>query len=373
VIEADIVVAGGGLAAGLVALAALERRAGATVVLVERGDRLGGNHTWSFHAAEVPRGLAAAIDALVVARWSETEVVFPGLRRVLPHAYATISSARLDEVVRARLALRPGCAVLLGEEVTHVGARAVPLAGGRAVRGRLVVDARGPAARPAERAGWQKFLGLEVELDRPHGLTRPTLMDATVPQADGYRFLYTLPLGPRRLLVEDTIYSDSPVLDEPRLRAGLLASLDGATVVREERGVLPIPLEGEGPALDVEGPLAAGYAGGWFHPTTGYSFPLAARFAWAAAAPDPARELLPLAVHTRRQARFARLLNRLLFRAAPPAERWRVLERFYRLPPATIARFYDLSLTRADQARLLCGRPPQGVSWRAALAAMEPA
>ena len=47
--------------------------------------------------------------------------------------------------------------------------------------------------------------GVEVQLKKPHGLTAPMLMDAQVPQTDGYRFLYVLPFDPRTLLVEDTV------------------------------------------------------------------------------------------------------------------------------------------------------------------------
>jgi len=40
-----------------------------------------------------------------------------------------------------------------------------------------------------------------------------------------------------------------------------------------------------------------------------------------------------------------------------------VLERFYRLPESSIARFYALSTTAFDRARILCGRPPRGMSF----------
>ena len=43
---------------------------------------------------------------------------------------------------------------------------------------------------------------------------------------------------------------------------------------------------------------------------------------------------------------------------AAPAARRKVLERFYRLPEPLIERFYAGDLTRADQARILIGRPP---------------
>ena len=47
-------------------------------------------------------------------------------------------------------------------------------------------------------------------------------MDATVPQVDGYRFFYVLPLAPDRLLVEDTYFSDSTHLDVAQLRTEML-------------------------------------------------------------------------------------------------------------------------------------------------------
>jgi lycopene beta-cyclase len=55
---------------------------------------------------------------------------------------------------------------------------------------------------------------------------------------------------------------------------------------------------------------------------------------------------------------FYRLLDRMLFRAAAPAERYRVLQHFYRLDPGRIERFYAAKSTLADKARILSGRPP---------------
>ena len=83
--------------------------------------------------------------------------------------------------------------------------------------------------------------------------------------------------------------------------------------------------------------------------------------------------LAGLARNHERQARFCRLLNWLLFCAYPQGERWQVLQRFYRLPEATIRRFYALDLTLADRARLLLGRPPGGLSWRAAWSSLQAA
>jgi lycopene beta-cyclase len=101
-----------------------------------------------------------------------------------------------------------------------------------------------------------------------------------------------------------------------------------------------------------------------FHPTTGYSLPEAVRLADAVAASDElsSHALYALTRERSREAwrrgRFFRLLNRMLYRAAEPDQRYRVLEHFYRLPEALIARFYAGRLGWTDKARILSGRPP---------------
>jgi hypothetical protein len=85
--------------------------------------------------------------------------------------------------------------------------------------------------------------------------------------------------------------------------------------------------------------------------------------------PDsPSRpSLLRLRTELTAQIRFFTRLNRLLFEACSPAERWKILERFYRLPAETIVRFYAMRTTRMDRARILLGRPPGRLAWRKAL------
>jgi lycopene beta-cyclase len=138
-------------------------------------------------------------------------------------------------------------------------------------------------------------------------------------------------------------------------------------VARRESGVLPLPTRAPPMAEPAPGaPFVAGYQGGWFHPTTGYSFPVAVRVARAVASCDAAelrRRVWPaLQRQQRSQLRFGVLLNRLFFEAFAADERYRAIERFYRLPTACIQRFYALSLNPSDRLRLMCGRPPRGFS-----------
>ena len=48
----------------------------------------------------------------------------------------------------------------------------------------------------------------------------------------------------------------------------------------------------------------------------------------------------------------------MLYRAAEPGQRYRVLEHFYRLPEELIGRFYAGWPTAWDKLRVLTGRPP---------------
>jgi len=379
--EVDYALVGGGLQNALIVLAIRANQPTARIAVIERGAAPGGNHTWCFHAGDVSSDALAWIDPLVAHRWTGYDVAFPDLARALTSAYACVTSERLAQCVSRALAT-PGSALLVNTTAIEVAANHVVVRdslGTRTIRATAVIDARGPDRATSVACGWQKFVGRELELAAPHSLAQPMLMDATVPQIDGFRFFYVLPLSPTRLLVEDTYFSDSAYLDVGSVRTEIdaYAAARGwtGTVVREEVGVLPLPWKVTAPEISV--PLQAGYGGGWFHPVTGYSFPIAARLA-AVIANRPAsqlisRELVDLTHEHARQLSFAARLNHMLFRWFAPDQRYHVLERFYRkLPEASIRRFYSLELTRADRARILVGRPPRGMSWRAALGMEAP-
>lgn len=376
--EFDYVLVGGGLQSSLIALAILKLQPSSSILIVEQETSLGGNHTWSFHDSDIPPEMEEIVDSLCVGRWSNHEVRFPGYRRRLSSGYATISSTRLAEVIQARSQANPRLMLRLNARVADVHSDRVVLSSQEILRGKNVIDARGPVSGDPRRGGFQKFLGLEMEFAQPTGPEWPILMDATVEQIDGYRFVYTLPLSPTRLLIEDTYYARSPDLNASELQRRVLQYAEsqgwrGGTIVREEQGVLPIPWR-SAPCHESE-VLTAGYRGGWFHPTTGYSFPLACQLALtvahspSAGIDDAAEETLRRGY--RKNRRYCHLLNWMLFCAYAPESRYKVLERFYRLPEATIQRFYSLSMTPADRARILCGRPPQGFSVRAALSRTE--
>lgn len=366
----DVVIVGGGLAGSLAAWHLHTTRQDLSVTLLEAGATLGGNHTWSFHATDLPAASRTWLAPLVAHRWPRHQVAFPSFARTLDHEYCAVTSERLHAVVSARL----GSRVRLGAVVESLTPTSVQLAGGEPMTAGVVIDARG--ATPLDLPlGWQTFLGQELVCHRPHGVEAPMIMDATVPQDGAFKFVYVLPWTADRLLVEDTAYADTPGVDAEAARAAIAAYAGArgwqvAAVAREESGSLPIPLGGRIDPFWTGDVPRIGMRAGLFHPTTGYSLPDAVATATLLAGMDPftpARvysEVRAMATSRWHERGFFRLLNRWLFRAARPEGRARILEQFYRRPHDLIARFYGGRLTAVDRVRLLAGRPPVPI-WRA--------
>jgi lycopene beta-cyclase len=363
----DVILVGAGLANGLIAWRLKQAHPNLRILVLEQGATLGGNHTWSFHDSDLTAEQRAWIAPLVAHRWSGYDVTFPALTRRMDGGYNSIASADFARVIAAAL----GDALHFNCRVTQITPMTVTLENGPILIAKAVIDGRGVRTSANMALGYQTFLGQEVRLAQPHGLTAPVIMDATVAQDGGYRFVYLLPFTPDTLLIEDTHYVDHGRLDAARLRANIAAYAAArgwqiAEVLREERGSLPITLAGDFDTYwhVLAGQPCSGLRAGLFHPTTGYSLPHAVRLAeLIAALPKLHAPLLFQAIRAeaRREWRsqgFFRLLNRMLFLAGASSLRWRVMQRFYHLPAPLITRFYAGALTLSDKLRLVSGKPP---------------
>lgn len=363
----DLILAGAGLANALIAIAVAEARPGARILMLDRAAGPSDAHTWSFHDPDLRLAWHRRLAPAIRCRWDGQEVRFPDHARTLRAGYASVGGAGLARL----LAATPGVTLRWGAGIAALDGGGATLASGERIEAPCVIDGRGAAPSPHLVTGYQKFVGLEFEMDAPHGVARPLIMDATVPQQDGYRFVYLLPFSPTRLLVEDTRYSDGAALDEDAIARAIAdyAQAQGwrGREVRRERGVLPIALAHGAAAFWAQAQgraVPVGLRAGLFHPVTGYSLPVAAQVADVVAATRPlttAAVLAAVRAHALARARddrFLRLLNRMLFQGCAPEERHRVLSRFYRLPEPLIERFYAGRLTRLDRLRIVTGKPP---------------
>ena len=351
------------------ALALRRARPDIKLLLVEQGEHLGGNHIWSFFGSDVGASGRELLADMIVGAWPEYSVRFPAFHRRLKTSYYSISSELFDAALRAKL---PADAILTGVRALACSATNATLSDGTRIEAGAVIDARGIRNLGHLTGGWQKFLGRRVRLSAPHGLDIPLIKDASVEQIDGYRFVYCLPFAPDEVFIEDTYYSDSPVIDAAALGTRIedYARARGwhiTQVLSEEHGVLPVVAGGDfdGFWRSSGGAVArAGTRAGLFQAVTSYSLPDAVRYALALAAHEDLTGSA-LAVfsegyakrHWKRSA-YMRALSAMLFAAAEPATRYRVLERFYRLDKSLIERFYAGRSTLADKARILAGKPP---------------
>ena len=367
--QADIAIVGGGLAGGLIALAIQRASPLLSVQLFEAGETFGGNHRWSWFEHDLCRAGTALLEPFSKSEWAEgNEVRFPEHSRQLAGDYRSLDSRDFDIGLRRLL---PQSAIRTSSRVAGLDARGVTLAEGERISAKVVIDCRDAGPSEHLTGGWQVFLGQHLRTPAPHGIERPVIMDATVDQPGAYRFVYLLPLGECELFVEDTYYSDSPVLEDDLLRARIAEYVQSkgwqGEVVHEETGVLPVITGGDFDAyrssLAKSGVALAGAKGGFVHPLTSYTVPVAVENALAIG--EAARgnlSNLPAFIEARAQDHwqrtgFYRMLGKMLF-GAKGEERYRVFQRFYRLPEPLISRFYAGRSTTLDKIRILSGKPP---------------
>lgn len=349
---ADLVISGAGLSGLVTAWRCLSVNPDLTIDIYEVSERIAGDHTWSFNGSDIPRSLKDWFAPFIAHRWPDYEVIFPDRHRRLDIEYCTGNSETLRACVQPFIdegRLR----VFLNQKAPEDLSRPH-------------LDATGYQPRSDEFPGWQKFVGHVIRTEEPHGVARPVIMDATLEQIDGYRFVYLLPFSDHELLVEDTYFSDTPDLSENEIGDRLEAYIrdkgwDNYKTLRREKGVLPMMM-----ATDREDNSSKiGLGGGFAVAATGFTVPHAVEVADVIAqtikerGPDAAPEAVAAfrARHLRRE-RYARLLNRMFFRAADPEKRFIVLQRFYGLDEGLIRRFYRNALTARDKLRILIGKPP---------------
>jgi len=380
--SSDMIIVGAGLSGLMTAWRCLDVNPELSVEIIEAQDHIGGDHTWSFNLTDVAEELRDWIKPFIAYQWDSYDVKFPKRERTLDITYCTGNSETLRACVQPHIdsgRLR----VRLNTSVETLGPDHVVLKTSEKLEAKCVLDARGFKPSDDVFLGYQKFVGHVIKAKIPHGVKRPIIMDATVEQLGGYRFVYCLPYSDSELLVEDTYYTDGPELQSQQVDARIKdyitdqLNVGQYEVLRREKGVLPITLaveEGYGTDVSMEKSEAArlGMTGGYYHAVTGYSLPEAVKSANVVCdmivknKPDFGAAVLHEMAYHRvdhyHEEKFLRLLNRMLFRAAKPEKRYAVLERFYGLSAGIVERFYRNRLSKTDKLRILSGKPPVPVT-----------
>jgi lycopene beta-cyclase len=282
----DYLLVGGG-AAGLslaYQLAQEPRLATKRVLLIEPEAKDRNDRTWSFWADE-----PTPFDGLAVGEWRRIAFRSPGFEQVFDlgqYRYRTIRGLDFYQFVHQALAGLPLRFTVLRDKVSALentadGVR-VRTESGQEFRASYAFDSRPPAIEPQPekyRYLLQHFVGWEIETD--HDVFDPAVvefMDFRGVQQHEARFMYVLPFGPRRALVEYTLFS-AQVLNKSEYEAHLLEYITATLglaktdyrITAEEIGAIPMtdhPLPASVGARIINLGTRAGRA----KPSTGYAF-----------------------------------------------------------------------------------------------------
>ncbi|WP_234696564.1 lycopene cyclase family protein, partial [Pseudomonas cannabina] len=134
----DLILAGGGLANGLIAWRLKQVRPQLRVLCIEEQAHLGGNHTWSFHDGDLNAAQRQWLRPLVVKTWPAYDVHFPGRSRRVNSGYASITSDRFSEVIEPVL----GDDLWKSRRIARVSPDSVTL-DGQQIQASAVIDGRG--------------------------------------------------------------------------------------------------------------------------------------------------------------------------------------------------------------------------------------
>jgi lycopene beta-cyclase len=357
-----ILIAGGGLAGSLAALAMARHRPDVPLLIVEERAHFGGGRAYrSFAQAELEPDAADLLARVAVDRWPGFYAAFPGLSRKINTLWRGFSADALHAAMIATLDPKQ---YRLGTKVVAVREDALVLDGGETIKAEGAIDARGAANLSMLDLLYDVRLERDYRFAAPHRVDRPVLIDATVDQAGGLRFAQCVPLSETRLLVADVTISERAQVDEA---AG--ARLDAYVAARgwrrngapdEAVGIHPLPHGGDFDAFwRIGGARVAklGLRGGFVQPATGRTVADAAHMALLLAGQ---RDLSGNLLHDRFEAEAKRLWKKRDYQRAfvatlagsAPEARREIMERFYRLDAGVIARFHADTLGLVDRMRV---------------------
>ena len=356
------------------------------IEIFESQSQFDSNKTISCHASDIPVHWESELAPFWRRTWPSYQVRFAqGPFSTIPIGYRSLDLAALARHIET-------AAAPAGQLKIHFDSVIAAVPPGFD----LVIDSASiPGAQPTGTRGVQQFFGQTLSFREPHNISLPIVMDSTVPQVGGYCFVYVLPMTDHELLIEDTRLLGIQQVWQ-NLAEGVPAYLNqlglanhDCTVVHEERGTLPIPLcsfnrwRGTAPkhAAKAEAQvIRVGFRAGYFHPTTGYSLPLALRsidslckdIEVACQSNGASRPGVPAFFYAPNYEQFTRscrsswgvalIFNRFLLWGFRPDEAHNAFAYFYQLPLAFIQRFYRAELRLRDLKTILSRLPPRRFS-----------
>ena len=356
-----ILIAGGGLAGSLAALAMARHRPEVPLLIVEERESFGGEGFRTFTDAELGEEGAALVGPLAIDQWPGFYLALPGASRKLKGEMGGFGP---EDLHRAMVqALQPK-SYRLGTKVVAVREHALVLDGGETIKAEAAIDARGATSMSTLELLYAARLERDYRFGAPHRVDRPVLVDATVEPNGPLRFFQCVPLSEERLLVAEVAISERAQPDEgagTRIAAYVKARGWARPRAGAERTASrPLPMGGDFAAFwRLGGARAAklGLRGGFVHPLTGRSLGDAAETALLLVRQ---RDFAGSALHDLFEAEAKQLWKEREFLRGitaalahgPPEQRRALFTRLLLLDPGTIQRLQADRLGLVDRWRI---------------------
>jgi lycopene beta-cyclase len=356
-----ILIAGGGLAGCLAALAMVRHRPEVPLLIVEERETFGGEGHRLFAEAELGPEGAGLIEPIAPARWPGFYLAFPDRARKMKGAWGDLDAQNLHQAMTGTLTPDQ---YRLGTKVVAVRDDALVLDGGETIKAQGAIDARGAANLSTLELLYEARLERDYRFGAPHRVDRPVLIDATLGPAQGLGYFECVPLSEDRLAIADIRISERSQSDEQagaRIDAYVKARRwDQPEAIAERAAARPLAYGGDFSAFwRLGGARVAkiGLRGGFIHPATGRAVGdaactallLARQQSFAGAALHDAFEAEAKQLWKRRE--LARSIVRAVADSAAEG-RLALLERLYGLDGALLDRLFADRPGLLDRGRL---------------------
>ncbi|WPU65136.1 lycopene cyclase family protein [Peredibacter starrii] len=341
-----VIILGGGLWGSLLAYRLKTTLPHIPFKLYERTSSLGGQETYSFYGSDINQSAMLWLRPFISKSWEAHKVRFPKFEKKMDNSFHLINPDQIHSIVSSTL---PPDVLCLNNEMSARFALD---------EGSFVIDTRNICGY--KKCGYQKFLTLELELEEPHDINEPILMDSTISQRDKFRCLHYIPLSENKVLIKDLRYSANKELNLPEMKHDLMKVIEFydwkiKRVIREETGCCAMPISS--PSFRQEGRVIN--LAGIFHDTTGCSIPTATRLIDKMVATSFRLGELKQVVSDFRNdlegdRKFFRFINKSFIDSA--ADQNFFYQDIYQLPRPLIERFLRGRLSFIDRSRILFGR-----------------
>ena len=351
-----LLIAGGGVAGCLAALAMARLRPEAAMVLVGEEVRFGGGSGMLVLDAGLSAEERDLLGPVITRSWEACYVALPSRSRKLKLACHYVSTEAIHQAVADALPDR--CARTA--KVVAIRDDSLLLPGGETIIGTGALDARGWAHQTTLEIAWRHRTARTCRFADPHRVDLPVLADMTL-ETGGCGHFTCIPIDENTLRIERIDYSRSPE-----------GGADGADRIEDyvarrgwhdgeprkaESSARPIPLGGDFATYwRIGGARVAklGARGGFSHPFTGSALPDALRTGLAltrqkdlsGAALHDLFEAEAAALWKRRE--FHRSVNRLVLDRGGAA-----LAALYELDAAVLGRFFAEEVGLFDRRKIL--------------------